>query len=114
MSRILNAKRAKYPYHNDLDCVAQVVGARVKVDACADPLTGFFNDRAASLGTQVATLMPSRFFFGGEGPRTGARQAAHCDHWGFDAGPEPVGRMVPQGWPFGPLQTETLSAFLDS
>ena len=57
--------------------------------------------------------MPSGFF-GGEGPRTGARQAAHCDHWGFDAGPEPVGRMVPQGWPFGPLQTETLSAFLDS
>ena len=68
MSRILNAKRAKYPYHNDLDCVAQVVGARVKVDACADPLTGFFNDRAASLGTQVATLMPSRFFLGGRAP----------------------------------------------
>ena len=68
MSRILNAKRAKYPYHNDLDCVAQVVGARVKVDACADPLTGFFNDRAASLGTQVATLMPSRFFWGGGPP----------------------------------------------
>ena len=68
MSRILNAKRAKYPYHNDLDCVAQVVGARVKVDARADPLTGFFYDRAASLGTQVATLMPSRFSWGGGPP----------------------------------------------
>ena len=44
------------------------MGARVKVDACADPLTGFFNDRAASLGTQVATLMPSRFFLGGRAP----------------------------------------------
>ena len=93
MSRILNAKRAKYPYRNDLDCVAQAVGARVKVDARADPLTVFFNDRAASLGTQVATLVPSGFF-GGEGPRTGACQAAHCDHWVLDAGPEPVGRMV--------------------
>ena len=68
MSRILNAKRAKNPYRNDLDCVAQVVGARVKVDPCADPLTGFFyNVCAAALGTQVATLMPSRFF-GGRAP----------------------------------------------
>ena len=113
MSRILNAKRAKYPYHNDLDCVAQVVGARVKVDACAEPLTGFFNDRAASLGTQVATLMPSRFFLGGAPEPEPARPRTAIIGV-FDAGPEPVGRMVPQGWPFGPLQTETLSAFLDS
>ena len=69
MSRILNAKRSKYPYHNDLDCVAQVVGARVKVDTCADLLTGFFyNVCAASLGTQVATLVPSGFFGGGGPP----------------------------------------------
>ena len=114
MSRILNAKRAKYPYHNDLDCVAQVVGARVKVDACADPLTGFFNDRAASLGTQVATLMPSRFFGGGRAPEPEPARPRTAIIGVLMLVQSLWGGWSRQGWPFGPLQTETLSAFLDS